>query len=356
VSAPTLAEALARGRDNNLDAVRLAAAFAVVASHAWPLALGRGTPEPLAALTGVSLGGWAVIVFFLVSGVLVTRSAMRLRNDLAGFALARAARILPGLAGALLAVALGALLLTGGATGPGEAASYVLRGITLVSLEHTLPGAFADNPYAGAVNGPLWTLFYEVLAYGLVGGAALLLAVRRRAGAFAAAGLAGLGLALLAAAALARPEAIAHRIEVGGPLLAAFAVGAAAALLARRIRLDWRLCAGLWGLAGLAAAAGSDALVPALTIAVGHTVLMLSWRTPVVRLPADVSYGVYLYGWPVAQGIVSLAGDLSPAALALVSSAAVLPVAWLSAFLVERPALALSRTRPAPARPAVAAA
>ena len=35
----TLGEALGRGRQNNLDLLRLAAAMAVVISHCWPLAL-----------------------------------------------------------------------------------------------------------------------------------------------------------------------------------------------------------------------------------------------------------------------------------------------------------------------------
>lgn len=354
MSAPTLADALARGRRNNLDLVRLAAAFAVVVSHAFPLALGPGAPEPLAAATGLSLGGWAVIVFFLVSGVLVTRSAERHGDDLAGFAIARALRILPGLLGVLLAVAAAALLLT--PTTPADAIAYVVRGATLVSIEHTLPGAFADNPYPGAVNGPLWTLFWEAAAYALVGAAALLLLVRRRRGTGAALALAGAGGIAVLAVSLMEPRAVAARLEAGGLLLAAFAVGAAAALSARRVRLEPRITAALWCAVAAAALVDGRAATALGVLALGHTVLLAAWRTPAVRLPLDVSYGVYLYGWPVAQALVVLAGGtLSPLALALLSSAAVLPAAVASAVLVERPALALARLRQArPARTAAA--
>jgi hypothetical protein len=60
---------LPTGRSANLDALRLLLAAAVVVSHAWPLALGPGTAEPLAALTGHALGGWAVGLFFFLSGL-----------------------------------------------------------------------------------------------------------------------------------------------------------------------------------------------------------------------------------------------------------------------------------------------
>ena len=95
-----LAEALAAGRTSNLDLVRLALAACVIVSHAWPLALGPGTPEPLLQLTGRSLGGWAVMMFFVLSGLLVTSSAER--RPAASFWRARARRIFPGLAVALL--------------------------------------------------------------------------------------------------------------------------------------------------------------------------------------------------------------------------------------------------------------
>jgi peptidoglycan/LPS O-acetylase OafA/YrhL len=66
----TLGQALSSGRTGNLDTLRLLLAASVVVSHAWPLALGPGTAEPLSALTGHSLGGWAVALFFFLSGLL----------------------------------------------------------------------------------------------------------------------------------------------------------------------------------------------------------------------------------------------------------------------------------------------
>ena len=44
------------GKDNNLNLLRLVASWAVLLSHAWPIARGAGTPQPLEEATGWTLG------------------------------------------------------------------------------------------------------------------------------------------------------------------------------------------------------------------------------------------------------------------------------------------------------------
>jgi len=53
----------ARGRDNNLNLIRMVAALAVLVSHAYPISQGPDAIEPLQALTGRSLGSHAVAIF-----------------------------------------------------------------------------------------------------------------------------------------------------------------------------------------------------------------------------------------------------------------------------------------------------
>jgi hypothetical protein len=61
-----------RSHYNNFDAIRIAAAFAVLYSHHFAL---TGRPEP--SFFGLhSWGGLAAIVFFVMSGFLVTRRAV----------------------------------------------------------------------------------------------------------------------------------------------------------------------------------------------------------------------------------------------------------------------------------------
>jgi len=93
--------AAASGRDNNFNLVRLAAATAVVVSHSFALATGDPAAEPLWSTLGITLGGLAVVAFFMTSGYLVGGSLLSNGQPIR-FAVARALRIYPGLWVALL--------------------------------------------------------------------------------------------------------------------------------------------------------------------------------------------------------------------------------------------------------------
>lgn len=62
-----------------------------------------------------------------------------------------------------------------------------------------------------------------------------------------------------------------------------------------------------------------------------------------VEPPADLSYGVYLYGWPAQQALHTLFPSLGAVALLWPSLAVTVVVAALSWYLVEKPALGLKR-------------
>jgi peptidoglycan/LPS O-acetylase OafA/YrhL len=320
----TLAAALSGPRAANLDALRLLLAAAVIVSHAWPLALGPGAAEPLAA-TGHSLGGWAVLFFFFLSGLLVSGSAER--RSARAFWTARARRLLPGLGAALLVTL--ALALASGATATAqEAALWFARAFTLVSIEHRIPGAFAGNPYPEVVNGPLWSLFHEVAAYALCLLIVLAGALKRPA-------------ALAALLTTATAFALAHdhlpgRLATFAPLFAAFAAGMATHALRDRLRLNHPA-------AVFCLAAALALPTPLAVAALGYAALTLTLRAPALPLGADLSYGLYIYGWPVAQTLVHLHPGLAPVELAALSLACTLPLAAASWHLVERPALRPAR-------------
>lgn len=316
--------AQATGRQNNLDVIRLMAAIGVVVSHAWPLALGDSAVQPLEALTGWPLGKWSVLVFFILSGFLITRSAMARQGRAAQFWLARANRLVPALALALVVTVILANL--SGADASAKALGiYILRGITLVSLEHQISGAFEDNPVPFVVNGPLYTLFYEVACY--VFAALLVWSLPAQVRAFA--------LALCAVAALALYGVSSHiRVVVGTPLFLAFACGMLACFWQHRIALS------LSGsvLAGLALALVFVLDVNPLLSLLPLTYLVLAagLNTPHIPLPGDLSYGVYLYGWPVAQTLVHMGTFDDPVRLAICSVIATLPFAAVSWVAVEK--------------------
>ena len=323
----TLGAALSSGRTSNLDTLRLMLAACVVVSHAWPLALGPGTPEPLSELTGHSLGGWAVMLFFFLSGLFVTASAER--RCARAFWAARARRIFPGLGVALL-MTLGLAYASGARADMSEAASWVLRALSLISIEHRLTGAFAGNPYAEVMNGPLWSLSHEVSAYVIcflfvaTGGARRPLAI--------------LGLVAASALVPVLAEDLPARAETFAPLFFAFSLGMAAHGMRDRLPLfPVAAC--------LVLPAALVLPFPLAVAAVAYAGLTLALTTPEVAPEGDLSYGVYIYGWPVAQTIVHMQPGIGAVALAIASLAATLPFAIASWYVVERPAVQRARAR-----------
>jgi peptidoglycan/LPS O-acetylase OafA/YrhL len=321
----TLGEALVSERSANLDVLRLVLAVSVIVSHAWPLALGPGTPEPLEGLTGHSLGGWAVAMFFCLSGLLIARSAER--NTARVFWIARARRILPGLSVALL-LSLGLAIASGATADLWDAVNWYARAFTFVSIEHRLSGAYASNPYPEVVNGPLWSLFHEIAAYAVC--ALLVRAGLLRSPIAMLVFLAAAGLLVLSGSTLP------GRVATFAPLFAAFASGMGLYVFRNTLRLNPYAALILLPLTVLAP-------WPVAIGAIAYAAVTFALYLPALRITNDFSYGLYIYGWPIAQSIVHSQPGIGPGALAFCSVLATLPFAFISWYYVERPGLLLRR-------------
>jgi peptidoglycan/LPS O-acetylase OafA/YrhL len=295
----------------NFDLMRLAAALLVVVSHTFPL-----SGQPALRIRGVEdLGALGVSIFFVISGYLVSASYLR---DPKTYLVKRILRIEPGLIASLVVTValLGLLTRAPAAEYWPQAGLYVLRNALLYPATYDLPGVFETAPMAGVVNGVLWTLrlefsFYLVLMViradlRLVVGLAALCAIGWLVMTFA-----------LPQWAAERPSRIAFLVARNGLLFFA-----GAALQIRQLRVP------LW-LGGVSAVAFPFVGPLALPTAV------VGLSRP-GRLPADLSYGVYIYAFPVQQALAE-AGRLN----LLTAVLGVLPFAALSWFLVERPALRL---------------
>ncbi len=329
----------AGGRDNNFNLLRMLAATGVLVSHAYPISLGHGTPEPLSNLLGgITLGTVCVMVFFSISGFFITRSFEQ-KHSLAGFLRARALRLFPALAVVLaVTVAVSAVFLT---VAPPQvfwpaAGEYLLRNLVLFFPKYPLPGVFETNPYGPAINGSLWTLSYEVLCYlGVV--ICGVLGVLGRKAAFAA--VLGLFLVLYA---ITEALPLHTRIENLAHLGLPFAVGMSFWVWRAVIPLSWTL-------AGVALVA-AILLRPtplfgfALTLALAYGVFVLGYARihffdGYTRL-GDYSYGTYVYAFPLQQLVASF-GVISPINSIIISFPAVLICAALSWTFIESPALRL---------------
>lgn len=341
----TFLDSLVRGRDNNLNLIRMIAALAVMVSHAVPIALGEGPPEPLQEWTGYTLGALAVYVFFAISGFLITGSFLRSSSHLS-FVLARVLRLFPALIVCMVLTAfiLGPLVTTlpvGTYLSLSEPYMFVLRNVALIPLIYTLPGVFTDTPYP-VVAGSIWTLRHEVLCY---------------VGVFLA-GLAGVWSRRdLATGVLLAYGALWMGIEVSGvrlhPLAAGlhdlslpFALGCAFHVWQHRLPIH--LLGVLVTLILAVLAKGSMFYAPALALALGYTTFWLAYvpggAIRAYNRMGDYSYGVYIYAMPMQVLVVWLFGPQTPWQNVLYALPPTLILSALSWHLVEGPAMA---TKPA---------
>lgn len=341
-STATVGQAL-RSPHNNFGWLRLVMALAVVVSHAYSVTDGRVEQEPWFQTTGFTLGEHAVNGFFAISGFLVTMSF--LRRGWRDYLMARLLRIAPGLIAATLLVA----LVLGTAMTTLDLRSYVCdprlwRFIwgTLTSFKSAaaLPGVFEANPLQFPM-GTVWTLKYETLCYlgVLLAGLAGLL-VRPR--------LALVAVATLAVATVAREVLAPHgpkSVETALRLPVIFAAGGLIYLYRDKIPLSLPLL-GL-ALIALVPLSFTPLYKAALYLVTAWGVLVLALApalTGRVEEPAaDLSYGVYLYGWPIQQALHALMPALTANVLLAPSLLLSLAVAALSWFLVEKPALGVKK-------------
>ncbi|MBN5198781.1 acyltransferase [Serratia marcescens] len=162
--------------NNNLDLIRLLAAISVIVYHSFPLNPQWGLTDPIKdTFSYMTTGGLAVKVFFFISGLLVTNSLLS-RKSTIHFVISRTFRIFPGLAFVLILTALviGPIFTTMPLIDyfkSGQPLIYILKNLSL-QTQYFLPGLFEGNKYGA--NGSLWTIHYEVFAYAVVLGTFLL--------------------------------------------------------------------------------------------------------------------------------------------------------------------------------------
>jgi hypothetical protein len=135
-------------RPNNFDLLRFVAATLVLIDHSAVLTGRPGIAGPFGYET---LGGFAVAVFFVISGFLVAASWERAPR-LGAFTLKRALRIVPAYAAvvALAALALGPLVteLASGAYFRNPLTWAYFRNLTFVELHYSLPGVFHAQSFS----------------------------------------------------------------------------------------------------------------------------------------------------------------------------------------------------------------
>jgi peptidoglycan/LPS O-acetylase OafA/YrhL len=333
-------------RHNNFDCIRLIAALLVLVSHSYALT-GASDREPFVRWLGYdSGGGIGVTIFFVMSGFLVSGSVAR--RSTVDYLMSRIMRILPALA----LVTCFEVLVIGPVFTSLPLSVYFSSPETMQHLTNAavfpvhfgLPGVFTSLVHP-VVNGSLWTLPAECGLYLLLPAIAFCGGLTRRGAILAfllcAAGYIVSNIYFGLTWESQGPEVV-RGIRLFAMLKLATFFFAGSALWTNRDTVPLNVggaivCGGV-----LFAVMGTTSAQAAYFLCVPYLVIFAVLKTPVISLEkvGDLSYGTYLFAFPVQQSIVSIFGaSVGPLFLTVIALPITLVLAFLSWRFVERPAL-----------------
>ncbi|AEF87703.1 acyltransferase 3 [Delftia sp. Cs1-4] len=326
---------------NQLDKIRILAALVVIFSHHYPLT-GNTPPAWLETpwLNWSMMGGIGVMVFFCISGYLVTQSWYR-QPEFFPFLWKRVLRLWPGMLGSVLC----GVFLFGLLSRSQSLAEYLQStatwhflwiNLTLIQEYGTIPGAFVKTPNPGAVNGVYWTIPMEFICYLILAGLGLA-GILRKTVLFKI-----LLLIYIASFLWFENSDITGRINHWVEYPAFFASGALIALHQEWFRLHGGkllfyitpLLAAIYFLTPYTGTSRFFLLSP-LIIYLGNLPAKENWLS---RL-GDPSYGIYLYGYPIAQSVETLWPDMRFLPSLLLTFAFSICAGYASWLLLESRAL-----------------
>jgi peptidoglycan/LPS O-acetylase OafA/YrhL len=336
------------GKPDNLAIIRLIAAGGVVFGHSFALAMRgqSGVTEPISILLpGTYSGALAVEVFFFISGFLITHSLLAKSNILL-FLRARAIRVLP----AFIVMALVTTFLLAPLASTLSFSEYLKNPEThkyffyLMSLDlvpgtstvWNVPGAFAEHKNS-ALNGAIWSLFYEIKLY-LFSAVGIFLAAYRWP-------LLGSILCFFALCYTLDQDALRspndHIMSAVfmywlGSLVRFHAdkiiIGAFPLLLALALVYYFRY-------------GGAAHIVYALLVASAIIYLSYAEKIPKLKLPGDYSYGLFLWSFPIQQLLAWQWPSLGPYRFFVVSVIISFVFAIFSWHFIEKPAMQWHKRR-----------
>jgi peptidoglycan/LPS O-acetylase OafA/YrhL len=225
----------------------------------------------------------------------------------------------------------------------GSIIGYFAKILVGLAGSGAIPGVFESLPYASGVNVPLWTLKYEVLCYISLALVMAFIVKTKLVSPLMAAGtiIAVSGVWLLQGKAYDDANFFDHIARFSF----AFWVGVAAWHLRGRIPLRAVIFAALFALTACSIYFHLPTVPHTLMLLSGYlAVFAAQYRYGVLSTFTDrndLSYGVYIYGWPVQQLALIAIPTISGLANGLAALVVVLPLAYLSWRFVEKPALRL---------------
>jgi peptidoglycan/LPS O-acetylase OafA/YrhL len=306
----TIGESVNASR-NKFNALRLFLALLVVISHSFLIYGLQNEPEVRIGDFNLTLGSMAVAVFFFLSGYLVTQSATL--NSFSGFVFSRFMRVYP--AYFLVLVVSGFLLvplvlIAQDSLNPEsflpDSFFYLIKNSYFPTiLSQDIQNVFLYTPFGkeqgiSSINGALWTIPLEVRCYGVI---ALMYLVRRSKRKFV---LIAFALSIFTTLVLIQFEYLFLGDKILWSLVLAFqfSIGGIFHLFFSQHEIKPKMVFLFFIFVILMFNLGEFFFLvfglPLFVISIFLSILNI--RTNFSRIfKNDVSYGIYLYGWPVAQ-------------------------------------------------------
>ncbi|MGP5226439.1 MULTISPECIES: acyltransferase family protein [Micrococcaceae] len=326
-------------KSNGLNSIRLIMAVGVIVYHSFPI---TGTVIAYGPVHQL-LGQIFVDAFFAISGYLIVGSWVR-RPQFFEYILARVLRIMPAYYVCLLVTGFifvpVYLLLTQGSwtSWLSDSAEYVRSNFALWQNQYNIGSTLGEVPYPNVWNGSLWTLAWEFLCYLGVLALGLTRLLSKRI-------CLVLFVACLATSCLVTFTEVSHFwLNNGSRFGLMFLAGALIyfyqdRLVATRAAL----------IAASIVVCGSMFLpdyriIAALPLAYSCITLGGFLKHSIFRLKNDISYGVYIYAFPIQQ-LLAVTGFYAAGVgpFAIVAMIITICFATGSWFAIEKPANNLRR-------------
>ena len=326
-------------RKNNFTGIRILFAWLVLYGHSYAIQKTVGIRDPLNILFqgSVWIGEIAVNGFFAISGFLVAASFIN--RGLKDYAISRILRIIPAL---FLCVLLTVFFL-----GPiftnlslrefflnSQTYAYLSNGFAIFKVEWILPGVFEDN-IRPAVNGSLWSLPVEARCY-------LILAVIGFFGLLKDRTLANLciiSVFLFGVIFFSEIPLIGGNSKWARPSMY-FLIGVFFFINRDRVILDHRLA--FLAVILIFSSFGEEWFLYVFPLSFVYLIFYTAYATKYINFDkkiGDISYGIYIYAWPVQQIVADIFPQFTPSWNTIISSLMVIPTAFISWRYIEKPIL-----------------
>ena len=304
------------GISTNINLIRFIAAILVIFSHSFYVSASKEDPFSIFCNGQANFGGFAVAIFFFLSGFYVTKSLYK-KNDVKEYLYKRCIRIFPQLWTVVLVsvFVLGPIFTTcsfGQYFTNSSTYLYLLNGFLLPI--HNLPGVFGNNVYDATVNGPLWTLPVEFAAY-LAMAVVLIMCKHifkneKLQKVFHIICVCVLLVTFVVLDVFIKNDFL---ITVVRPLIIFF-VGVLYCDYAEKIKLNFLVAFLMILFTGISCKIGL--LNYALIICLPYVLITLALGTRQVKINSKIlviSYEMYLFGWPIQQIVVHyFGGTMNP--------------------------------------------